>query len=40
VNARKTNAVTRSVQAGEELKLGDEDLPPAKTLLEYEKVFA
>jgi len=40
VNARKTGAVTRGVEAGEEIKLGDEDLPPSKTLLDYEKVFA
>jgi hypothetical protein len=40
VNARKSNAITRGVETGEEVKFEDGDLPPLKALLAYEKVFA
>tara|TARA_B110000503_G_scaffold117968_1_gene178474 strand:+ start:250 stop:513 length:264 start_codon:yes stop_codon:yes gene_type:complete len=40
VNARKSNAVTRGVANGEEVKLGEGDLPPSKTLIQHEKIFA
>lgn len=40
MNARRTNAITRGVESGEEVKIGEGDIPPTKALLAYEKVFA